>query len=459
MAFRQRDLREITLDDLMRDPGLGSESNATPRSARELQKLEEEVDIRRHELAYATTTVGITKRDGGTLKVEESVYGAALVMPQLARTVGWNTTFTTFAIRSVLFLVLNIFVQAFLLKKVMQEQLVMDAFAGRMHLCDFGIDTCPGPGCRGPAGTDITPSRLYDHHDIVSRTFMKDSLKAIFPDRIEDINAKLDVGEYGMESNMCRYICCFIFMINCLDELEKIWGLGHLLYHVPSEDEPWIRPLDDYEDLRQGRIEDVTIRIAGIPRIWKVINVMLIFIPKFMLWKLTVSTGFTFLMETAAIDDLIINSCALGLILQFDELVMASLMHEEERDFVSAVEEYEFYDSTTSCVGDMSLLTDEEIVNRYKQEQFGIRSWGLDALSLLFPYKLVLSLAGTCFFVTEYYRYYCTPDEKPGAHRYVSKPMYTPSSAAFSWCTTFFPDLFPMKEEGEPYWEMPSTSE
>lgn len=462
MAFRQREMRMITLDDLMRDPDLGGGGDRYSEVDQDNDHSEcGHTDGWRHELVYATTTIGITKRDGGTCKVEESVYGAALVMPQLARTVGWNTTFTILAIRSALFLALNLYVQAYLLKMVAKEQLVMDNFAGQMHLCDFGLEACPGAGCRGPAGTDITPSRLYGWSDIMNRNFVKDSLKALFPDRVEEIDAKVDPGEYGMESNMCRYLCCFIFMIDCLDELEKIWGMMRLIYYVPNKAEPWIHPRC-YEagdtTSKTGKIEDVRLTIAGMPVVWKFLSVTLILVPKAMLWKLTVETGIIFLMETASITDLIINSVALDLILGFDELIMASLMHEEEHQFVSAVEEFAFYDEHTSCVGDMSLLTVDEIIDQYKQKQFGFRSWDREALSLLFPYKLVLSICGTWFFVWQYYLRFCAPDEEPGAHRWVSETMYLPLSSAFDWGNAFLPRFFPMKFQDEPYWDMPGIS-
>merc|ERR1719506_3577426 len=55
-------------------------------------------------------------REGGTCKVEQSVYGAAIVMPQLARTAGWSKCFTILAFRSYVFLMLNILLQSFVLK-------------------------------------------------------------------------------------------------------------------------------------------------------------------------------------------------------------------------------------------------------------------------------------------------------------------------------------------------------
>merc|ERR1740117_369135 len=99
-----------------------------------------------------------------------------------------------------------------------KEELIMDRFGGQMNLCDFGanMEDCPGPGCLGPLGTEITPSSMYDWGSIVNRGFVKDSLKALFPDRVDDIEAAIAVGEYGVESYWCRVACCFIFMMSCM---------------------------------------------------------------------------------------------------------------------------------------------------------------------------------------------------------------------------------------------------
>jgi hypothetical protein len=56
----------------------------------------------------------------------------------------------------------------------------------------------------------------------VDRTFVRDSLKALFPDRVEEIEQKIDPGEYGVESYWCRFACCFVFMISCMDSLSDL---------------------------------------------------------------------------------------------------------------------------------------------------------------------------------------------------------------------------------------------
>lgn len=40
----------------------------------------------------------------------------------------------------------------------------------------------------------------------------------VLPDKEEDINAKVDPGEYGMENNKTRYVCHFLFTVSVISE-------------------------------------------------------------------------------------------------------------------------------------------------------------------------------------------------------------------------------------------------
>merc|ERR1719487_2143677 len=159
-------------------PKLSPRPKESPRVLSKSYASLEQVDDdpifqRKRKLAFAKTTIGITMREGGTCKVEESVSGAAIVMPQMARTVGWDRTMTVLAIRSWIFLTLNILLQSYLLGMLAKEENVMDLFAGQMYLCDFGawVEDCPGVGCTGPGGTDITAPRMYSWDAWVNRNF------------------------------------------------------------------------------------------------------------------------------------------------------------------------------------------------------------------------------------------------------------------------------------------------
>lgn len=194
-------------------------------------------------------------------------------------------------------------------------------------------------------------------------------------------------------------------------------------------------------------------KIAGMPIAWKMLNWAIIVIPKIMLWKLTAETGMGMLMDTSGIDTIITNSVALTFILGIDELMGTALMSEEALNFVRATEDFPLFDETTSCVGDMTVLTDEELLAKYNKHQFGYRSFGFSDLPQLIPAKLVCSVLFTMFFVGEYYYKHCQESDED-ADRFVSKPMYLPKTMDFTWLNALMPQFFPI-ERGDMFWEMP----
>jgi len=458
-AASEQDPGKMTLPRLSPRPeGSPRELSKAGFSALDPEDTEEDDPAfqRKRRLAFAKTTIGITMREGGTCKVEESVYGAAIVMPQMARTVGWDRTLTILAIRSWIFLLLNVLLQSYLLGMLAKEENVMDLFAGQMYLCDFGAwaHDVAGPGGTGPGGTEVTAPRMYSWGAWVNRNFVKSSFQALFPEKADEIDHLIDPGEYGVESYLCRWVCCFIFMIPCMQELNIIIKMAELIYQVPTSAEPWIEPKPD-SNIEMGLISEVQLKIAGMPLMWKVINLVIVVGLKLLLWKQTAETGMTFLMETSGIQDIIVNSVGLTFIVSLDELICTALMSEETRNFVNACEDFALYDAKTSCVGDMSRLTDDEILQKHNEQQ-NRWSWSFKDLFSLLPSKLMLSLALTCLFVWQYYLKKC---EKSADGRWVSKTMYLPKSVSYTIMQAFFPAVFPPDYESTPYWTMPKEEE
>jgi len=230
-----------------------------------------------------------------------SVYGAALMMPQFARSTDWMGNLTVLAIRSYCFLIMNLLIQWFLVYSLIKEQMVMDLFSSQMNLCDFGSrkEGCPeADGCVGPGGTRITPARMYSYVQWYIQNFVKSSLISLFPEKHDDIDQMIDPGEYGLESWHVRYLCTFIFVMTGLGDLYECFNLLEFLYKLPNKAESWV----DFEGDRG------ILKVAGMPAVWKLINVFVVVLPKFTLWVFTLRTGMMFLMETAGIDNTIVNS-------------------------------------------------------------------------------------------------------------------------------------------------------
>lgn len=436
---------QLTVD--MADHSLSPAANADLPCAEKKRKV-----------VFAKSVFGVTMREGGTLRAERSVYGAALVLPQMARTTGWAKTMTIMACRSWLFLTIVYFLQSYLLKMVAQEQNVMDVFAGKMHLCDFGawVETCPGPGCTGPGGTDVTAPRMYSFDSWVNRNYVKESMKLLFPDRVSDVEDMVDPGEYGVESYWCRLTCCFIFMIALMFECTIIFKMIKVHYCVPTAPESWIVEPDEVDEtLEICALESVRLKIAGMPMKWKIINLLVIIVPKCVLWRQTAETGITFLMETSGIANIVANSVGLAFILGLDELVYNCLMSEEEEKIVELCEPFSLYDPKQSAAGDLNQLDDEDILEKFDNLQT-MRSFGVRDFKALLPFKLFFALAVTFFFVMEYYHRNCHLSDEG---RWVSIDMHLPKSVHSSWFTAFFPSLAPPEPRVEtPFWVFPGKT-
>jgi hypothetical protein len=406
----------------------------------------------RVKLAAAKIIGGFTIREQGSVELERaSVYGAAILMPQVARTVGWPRYLTALVVETYLFLIANFVVQGGLLFMIAKEESVMDVFAGQMHLCDYGagMSHCPGHSwCRGPGGTEITPPRLYDFKSWSSRSFARDSLAALFPNKAGDIRDKVDPGEYGIESNSCRWLCCFIFMMSVMSEFSLNVRMLRLLWVIPTTEEPWIALSDD---LSADWVCSAEIKLAGMSAAWKFVNLLVVFVPKMMLWKLTAEAGICFLMETSTIEDIIVNSVALTFVLRIDEMFF-ELMHDSIKMCLQCHEEKRFFDEEEE-----EDISDEDLMAKHSDKQ-DLRYWSTwDTFSLL-PPRLMAVTFFTLLFVGEYYWQRCY---YAGGFHFFSRPMYLPKSVEFSFLSAFFrnPWFFQNPSDDEPFWSMPSDNE
>lgn len=429
------------------------------------------------ELAGAKLARGLMQFEHVQIQIESnSVYGPAVLMPQLARSTGWNCHLTSLTISSFLYLLLCMGVHGGMLMFMAKEERVMDGFAGQMYLCDFGenIDRCNDPNgteCIGPGGTNMSGARLYSWTQWTVRTYVKDSLTQLFP----ALGDKIDPGEYGVESYNCRLVCVILFIISIIPELELCVDLARLLWYVPSRGDPWItllseeeakeretnlprlvtpdlkeveRPQDTEAETADEALKQVRVAVAGMPIGWKVFNLVFVCLPKFVLTLQTAQTGMVFLMETAGIDDIIVNSVALGFLLSLDELLTDNLMSKGANELIDMCEGYTMASSEDAGTG----LTNDETVRKYAD----FRCWRYCKTLFydLVGWQLIKFLSAavlTTYYVLDYYTEHC--DWKDG--RFVSKTIYLPKTTAFTYLNALLPHYFPVEKEAEPWWIMP----
>jgi len=337
---------------------------------------------------------------------------------------------------------------------IAKEDAVYDAFGGAMYLCNFA------EGVRGPSGTLISsPARLFTNfNQWNTRLYIKQALLDLFPERSQWIEEKVDPGEYGLESHSCRFICCVLFIMSTIKELYLISNMARLLWNVPTRGESWLEASDgedgDHSSLAaELRIPPdvmkwlnmVRVKVAGMPACWKLFGALFVLVPKVVIWRLTLQTGITYLMDTAGSTDLIINAVALGFILSIDELICEVLLSRETKILLGKCEGY-------PLEGDnFKHAEDDEIYEAYLQNK-GCKAWSLRDLLLLFPFRIALTIVVTALFVAEYYCRFCTWTEEDG---FISRPVYEPRDSSFTFMNTILPSLFPIEEAKEPFWRMP----
>eukprot|EP00929_Paragymnodinium_shiwhaense_P095210 TRINITY_DN5620_c0_g1_i1.p1 TRINITY_DN5620_c0_g1~~TRINITY_DN5620_c0_g1_i1.p1 ORF type:complete len:616 (+),score=141.78 TRINITY_DN5620_c0_g1_i1:79-1926(+) len=454
---RRRQARQYTAAEDADDGEMGGRKSfgrrATLTRGMTMPLETDEHEDHEYNLKRATAKMlgGFMLREDGSVGLETgSVYGAAILLPQVARSGGWPRFLTALVIRSYVFLIVNLVIQGGLLYMIQKEEVVMDVFAGQMYLCDFGamVSQCPGgETCRGPHGTQMSAPRMYGFSQWQTRVFVRDSIKALFPEKAAQIDSMIDPGEYGVESYTCRLLCCFIFMMSVMSELYLNIRMLKLIYYVPTADETWLELVEEDDDLDylQSWLDAATIKVAGMTPFWKIINIIVVFLPKMLLWKITAEAGVTFLMETASIEDLIVNSVALTFVLNIDEM-MFELMCEASKMMLTSCNDLSLFDEAIE-----QEMEEEEIIELYHKGQ-ELKHFSLSDLMGTLPAKLLVAMILTFGFVFEYYLIHC---DYQGHGRWFSKPMYQPTDTNIGLINAFFPSLYPWETTNEPFWTMP----
>lgn len=409
--------------------------------------------------------VGAAKAASILMKIEklgyigvpaDSCYGAAVAIPQVARSSGWTTTYTGLSIRVYMFMVVTFFLQLFLLAMIRVETHTMEGFAGQMHLCDFGknIQNCPdAPNCHGPGGTSYTYPRLYDYDSWATRTFVRDSLMSLFPEKANEIFEKADPGEYGLENYYCRLVCVFIFMMSVVDDLKSCVSLALLLQKSPTADEMWIHyEVPDWGDKdyakkvrNWGELDLVKFKVAGMPLFWKLVNFFFVLLPKFFIWVTLCNCGFHFLMETSTIVDVIVNSVALKFILDLDGMILDHLATAATRYIIHNLESIELFDRH-----EHENESEEEAKERFFREEREVS--GFNLYNLLFPKRLALIISLTLAFVFLYYFHYCIRLDDGS---FVSKPMRMRGPHSTPSISELIFGVSAPEEDSVEFWSMP----
>jgi len=359
----------------------------------------------------------------GTYELEaDSVYGAVIAIPQIARSMGCTPTMLALCWRSWMLLALNYLLQGAAIMFIAEESQIMDVLSGKMHLCDFAYDLeeCPkGNHCTGPGGSKYTPDGLYSYDIWSVRIYMRDALKAAVTGTPldtkafkEQVDTSFDPGEYGMENYWCRVLACFIFMMAEVRDLFKTCELIAVLWHTPHHGESWV-----YKEGANGDgdpLMSLKFRVAGMPIAWKILNFFILVVPKVFLLYNVCWMGLRFLMETAGIIDLVLGAMTMDFILTLDELIFDGLGSATTKHIMGELEGF----AMETGDGD-DIVVDTNTSHKTK--------WG--AIKLTLPRRLIFTLLVLFIFEVRYYWVNCDRVD----NMYVSKPLYLPKSANFNF--------------------------
>jgi len=372
---------------------------------------------------------------------QDSVYGAVIAIPQVARCMNWNPTMGALAFRAVMMLFVNYLLQGSAIVFIGEESQVMDRLSGKMHLCDFAsnLENCPdAKSCLGPGGELYTASTLYDYDIWNVRKWMRDSLKTVIEGtdlegKTDSVQTIFDPGEYGMENYWCRLLACFIFMMAEVRDLFKIAELIVVLVKTPTKAESWVYTADS-DDALMAPLENLKFKTAGMPLHWKILNFVLVIFPKCFLLYNVCWMGFFFLMSTAGIVDLVLGAMTMDFILTIDELIFAALASASSKHIMQELEGY-VYDETDQH-------------DYIENELSGGKKGRLGAIKLMIPMRLIVTCLMMLGFLIRYYVNHC--DWKDDG--WVSKEMKAPTTTHYSFWN-FVTGIVPTEQES--YWTMP----
>jgi len=414
-------------------------------------------------MAKAIEILGAMESIGACAVERTSVYGAAIAIPQIGRSARWPKTMFWLAMRAYVFLVLNYIIQTMFVYYIYDSQTNMNPYGGQMHLCDFAshVANCPNnKDCHGPGGKEIpNPGSLYPYDIWNTRKFVRDGMQSLFPDMKDEIASKFDPGEYGIESYYCRLICIFLFMVAIADEFQNIRDLIKLLWFLPTEDQLWVQydpprwaSKQHVKDVNGvSELEFVRFKVNGMPRRWKIFNLVVVLVPKIFIWRMLTMAGVHFLMETAAMVDQIVNTTALQFVFTTDELILDRLSTKATRHIMTNLQDYDLFDGTQ-----YEVQSDQDALEKYATEEMTWRMSNRDWW--LLPRRLFWAVVLMILFLVEYYYHNC---KRMDDGSLVSTDQFYPPDAHldiwsfvlkfFSWSEPYGTDV------SNAFWTMPDS--
>eukprot|EP00930_Biecheleria_cincta_P036106 TRINITY_DN24784_c0_g1_i2.p1 TRINITY_DN24784_c0_g1~~TRINITY_DN24784_c0_g1_i2.p1 ORF type:complete len:246 (+),score=33.41 TRINITY_DN24784_c0_g1_i2:141-878(+) len=241
------------------------------------------------------------------------------------------------------------------------------------------------------------------------------------------------------------------------NDLRETLSLMNLLWAVPSKPEKWLsyETPEFHEDKEEAKkvhgwseLDLVQFNVCGMPAVWKIINFSIIAVPKLVIWVVLVSSGFHFLMETATITNLIVNSMALAFILSIDEMIFAAFSTVAVKHMMEKLEDHVLFEAEFE-----ERETEEDVLRRYTSTDLGSGRW-MSCYRWIIPRRLIFCLLLMGFFYWRYYINNCLllPDGS-----WVSKPLRQPEGVGYNFLGFLVPSFLNYLDTS-PLWSMPEAT-
>jgi hypothetical protein len=416
---------ESTFSGMRTAPEMQTLTGVGPRHSNNAQEELDELDV-------ALWTGHMYQEAHRKTHVEPlSVWGAAFVIPQVARCIQCNALSMVLIARAFFNLFCCVAVQLCLVVFMGKSTQVFAPLGGHMHLCDFGsnLDACPdAPNCIGPGGTNYTSHRLLKFEKWMMQRFAKDAFLYMHSDRHDEIKKSIDPGEYGLESYKCRVMCVVLFVTSVVPEIVSCLSMAICMYNLErvEHDEPggsWAELDHEVQAHRTtyvsmaGRTieqEKYTYRFAGMPLRWKVFNFLFLLCPKVMILHYVLREGSVMLMETSDIKTMILGAMALSYLTSMNDMFYNHFATEPVRRIMFSIRAHN---------------DDEEVRTDVKAYEILFR---------FFPWRSCMVLIVATIYIAYYYYTKC--HWKGG--QFVSKDMYIPVTSSYHILDFMLDSLF-----------------
>jgi len=359
---------------------------------------------------------------------QDTVWGTAIAIPQIARSSKWDSTFLMLAFRVYVNYILCIALVLGILTYIGEETHIMNPLGEQMHLCDFGANlaSCPdGDQCTGPGGTKYSPEGLYGYDEWNMHRYVKKALLATFPDKEHLINKHVPVGEYGLENYWCRLTTIVLFVMSMLPELAACLNYIRFFWEIPTNSESWLKysKSETASDEKRDPWEQLTFQVSGMPLHWKIFHFVVLVLPRVLICHFVLREGMQLLMETSGITDAVLSSCAMSFVTDIGGMIFRCLAPRP----VAAI---------------MPRLKQPPPV---PQDKTNPTKW-----LLIIPGKIVALLVVLSIYLFDYYHEHCAVSPVDGS--WVSKDVYLPESSSFTFLNML---LHNQKYEEKAFWTMP----